>query len=161
MHFGTVPAPSADDASRWLRPWYQAGATLFVVTPADRLPALTKLLAAARHLARCPLMWRPSFAEFTRWSRLRRRLKLQVWRRNGGCEVHGEGEFSASGWSIEIWRGDHRASLPMNRPELHVPDDGLVYQQAPRRPVSEFTLPHEAEGTADHSLPEEKQHLAA
>ena len=102
---------------------YEAGASLVETIWGDD----------AIQMARFKHAPRTSFGEFSRWWGMRRRLKLQICRSETGLEIHAEGELGRYPWAVEIWRGNHLATLPLKSNELVVPDAGLVYLQSPER----------------------------
>ncbi|HTI51519.1 MAG TPA: hypothetical protein VL475_11230 [Planctomycetaceae bacterium] len=129
----SVLLPAREAFVEYVGEHYQSGCPLFLTASTDRLQLAQDLVTVANDAARCSLMWHTSFGDFACWRRLRRLMRLQVWRRDAGCEIHANGEFGDSMWGLEIWRGDHLAAIPFHTSELYVPDDGLVYLHAMKR----------------------------
>jgi hypothetical protein len=141
IRFSTLALPPQDRFLEWVGEHYQSGCPLFLTTTNDRLDLVQELLRLAGDAQRCSLMWQTSFGEFARWWVLRRNLKLTVWRTETGHEIHATGDFSQFAWGVEIWRGQHRATLPLRTSELSVPDNGLVYAQSPKKTPAGCTTP--------------------
>jgi hypothetical protein len=133
IRFSTLALPPRDEVLEWIAEHYQSGSPLFLSADSQRFDLVQELLRLAGDAGRCSLLWQTSFGDFSQWWGQRGQLRLQVWRRTTGYEIHATGEFGRYPWAIEIWRGNHLATLPMRRPELVVPDEGLVYLQSSRR----------------------------
>lgn len=149
IRFSTLALPPADRFLEWVGEHYQSGCPLFLSTTTARIELVKELLRLSGDAGRCSLMWQTSYGEFARWWAHRRRLKLQVWRTDSGHEIHAAGDFGALPasfpaslpaslpasfpWAVEIWRGNHRATLPLRQTEVTIPDEGLVYLQSPKR----------------------------
>jgi hypothetical protein len=156
IRFSTLTLPPREEILEWVAGHYQSGSPLFLSATSERFDLVHELLRLAGDAGRCSLLWQTSFGDFSRWWGLRRHLRLQVWRRTAGYEIHATGEFGRYPWAVEVWRGNHLATLPMRRPELVVPDEGLVYLQSPKRnpagcmtpgaSVRNPALPREAKG---------------
>jgi len=141
IRFSTLNLPPADRFLEWVGEHYQSGCPLFLSTTTARIKLVKELLRLSGDAGRCSLMWQTSFGEFARWWACRRKLKLQVWRTKAGHEIHATGDFTAFPWAVEIWRGNHRATLPLRQAEVAVPDEGLVYLQSPKRNPAGCTTP--------------------
>jgi len=125
-----------------LRQQYQSGMPVVLrgtasPTAADEFRTLDRLAAG------CSLLWRPRLAEFAGWWVKRRQIDLQVWRRDDGFEVQAAPGHPFERWpaAIEIWRGQHLATLPLKQPVLHVRDHGLVFLRHGDRSPAGCTLP--------------------
>jgi hypothetical protein len=158
MRFGTAPLPAREAFVDWIGEHYQSGYPLFLTAATDRLQLLQKLLTLVGNASRCSLMWQTSLGEFTRWWQLRRQMRIQVWRRDAGYEIHADGDFGNMLWSVEIWRGNHVAAVPLPTPELHVPDNGLVYLRALKKTLAGCTAPNDT--VLELLSPEANPHLA-
>jgi hypothetical protein len=141
IQFSTLPLPPRERFVEWVGEHYQSGCPLFLSATTERLDLAQELLRLAGDAGRCSLMWQTSYGEFARWWALRRRLRLQVWRTETGHEIHATGDFGRFAWGVEIWRGNHLATLPLRHAELSIPDDGLVYLQSPKRNPAGCTTP--------------------
>jgi hypothetical protein len=141
IRFSTLALPPADRFLEWVGEHYQSGCPLFLSATTARIELVKELLRLSGDAGRCSMMWRTSYGEFAQWWALRRQLKLQVWRTDTGHEIHAAGDFGAFPasfpgsfpWAVEIWRGNHRATLPLRQTEIAIPDEGLVYLQSPKR----------------------------
>ena len=141
IRFSTLALPPAERFLEWVAEHYQSGCPLFLAATTARIELVKELLRLSGDAGRCSLMWQTSFGEFARWWAHRRRLKLQVWRTDSGHEIHAAGDFGAFPWAVEIWRGNHRATLPLRQTEVTIPDEGLVYLQSPKRNPAGCTTP--------------------
>lgn len=141
IRFSTLALPPAERFLEWVGEHYQSGCPLFLAATTARIELVKELLRLSGDAGRCSLMWQTSFGEFARWWAHRRQLKLQVWRTDAGHEIHVAGDFGAYPWAVEIWRGHHRATLPLRQTELVIPDEGLVYLQSPKRNPAGCTTP--------------------
>jgi hypothetical protein len=131
--FRSAPLPPREAFVEILGEHYQSGYPLFLAASAGQSDLAADLGSFLGDAARCSLMWHTSLGEFERWQRLRRQMQLQVWRREGGCEIHANGEFGGALWGLEIWRGNHLAAIPFQTAEIYVSDDGLVYLHATKK----------------------------
>jgi len=151
IRFSTLTLPAADRFLEWVGEHYQSGCPLFLAATTARIELVKELLRLSGDAGRCSLMWQTSFGEFARWWVHRRRLKLQVWRTDSGHEIHAAGDFGAFlasfpasfPWAVEIWRGNHRATLPLRQTEVAIPDEGLVYMKSSKRNPAGCTTPGE------------------
>src|SRR5262245_54212058 len=141
IRFSTLPLPPRELFVEWVGEHYQSGCPLFLSATTDRLDLVQELLRLAGDAGRCSLMWQTSFGAFSQWWALRRQLRLQVWRTDTGHEIHATGDFGRFAWGIEIWRGNHLATLPLRNNSLFVPDDGLLYLQSAKRNPAGCTAP--------------------
>lgn len=157
IRFSTLPLPPRDAILELVSEHYQSGSPLLLSATSERLDLIQELLRLAGDAGRCSLMWQTSFGDFSRWWGLRRQLRLQVWRKSEGYEIHATGECGPYPWAIEVWRGSHLAILPMRNPELVVPDDGLVYLQSSRRNPAGGMAP--GEGVRNLSLSQKREGL--
>ncbi|MBI3861496.1 MAG: hypothetical protein HY290_06340 [Planctomycetia bacterium] len=143
IRFSTLALPPPERFLEWVGEHYQSGCPLFLATTTERLDLVQELLNLSSDARRCSLMWQTSLGEFSRWWALRRQLRLRVWRTDTGHEIHATGDFGRFAWAVEIWRGQHRATLPLRTAEFVVPDDGLVYSQSLKRAPAGCTTPGE------------------
>jgi len=157
IRFSTLSLPPRDAILELVAEHYQSGSPLLLSATSERLDLFQELLRLAGDAGRCSLMWQTSFGDFSRWWGLRRQLRLQVWRKAEGYEIHATGECGPYPWAIEVWRGSHLAILPMRNPELVVPDDGLVYRQSSRRNPAGGMAP--GEGVRNLSLSQKREGL--
>jgi hypothetical protein len=141
IQFSTLALPPRERFVEWVGEHYQSGCPLFLSATTERLDLAQELLRLAGDAGRCSLMWQTSYSDFARWWALRQQLRLQVWRTDAGHEIHATGDFGRFSWGVEIWRGNHLATLPLRRTELFIPDDGLVYLQSPKRNPAGCTTP--------------------
>jgi hypothetical protein len=141
IRFSTLTLPPADRYLEWVGEHYQSGCPLFLAATTARIELVKELLRLSGDAGRCSLMWQTSFGEFARWWAHRRRLKLQVWRTDSGHEIQAAGEIGAFPLAVEIWRGNHRATLPLRQTEVTIPDEGLVYMKSPKRNPAGCTTP--------------------
>ena len=86
-----------------------------------------------------PFMWQTDQREFSRWWRHRSRIQLRVVQNAGHYRIHAENlpdDFTAA---IELWRGGHVASVPLDASSKKVRLDGLVFEQQSKRHPAGFT----------------------
>ncbi|MBS0266685.1 MAG: hypothetical protein JSS02_32455 [Planctomycetes bacterium] len=143
IRFNTLALPPQEWFLEWVGEHYQSGCPLFLMTTTERVHLAQELLRLSSDARRCTLMWQTNFGMFARWWALRRQLKLSVWRTDEGYEVHASGDFGQFDWAIEIWRGQHRATLPLRTTEMTVSDHGLIFAQSPKRTPAGCTTPGE------------------
>jgi hypothetical protein len=141
IQFSTLALPPEDRFLEWVGEHYQSGCPLFLATTTERLHLVQELLRLSSDAQRCSLMWQTTYGNFARWWAQRRRLKLRVWRTQSGHEIHATGDFRDFAWAVEIWRGQHRATLPLRNAEFVVSDNGLVYAQSLKRAFAGCTTP--------------------
>lgn len=141
IRFSTVVLPPRDRILEWVAAHYQSGCPLFLTASTARLDLVQELLRLAGDAGRCSLMWQTSFGEFSRWWASRQQLRLQVWHSETGYEIHATGETVRYPWAVEIWRGNHVATVPLRNSTQTIPDEGLVYSQSLKRNPAGCTMP--------------------
>jgi hypothetical protein len=141
IRFSTLALPPRELFVEWVGEHYQSGCPLFLSATTDRLDLVQELLGLAGDAGRCSLMWRTSFGKFSQWWDVRRKLRLQVSRTDTGLEIHATGDFGRFTCGVEIWRGNHLATLPLRNSSLFVPDDGLLFLQSAKRNPAGCTAP--------------------
>lgn len=157
IRFNTLALPPRERFLEWVGEHYQSGCPLFLSATTERLDLVQELLGLSGDAGRCSLMWHTSFGEFSRWWAVRRQLRLQVWRHETEYEIHATGEFGRFPWAVEIWRGNHVATLPLRHTELVVPTEGLVYLQSLKRNPAGCTTP--GDGVRNLVAPREEERL--
>lgn len=143
--FDSLDKPERGEAlHEYVRAHYLAGSPLFLLFTAGGHSLDQALRTFQSAAARCPLMWQPTIGEFVRWWRLRKQLAVQVWRRDGGYEISvRDGVSENMPWAIEIWKGNHVATLPLKQAEMRVAEEGLVFTRAETKSCSGISLaPH-------------------
>lgn len=139
--FSDEPVNAADSAAdtmiladhdpllRWVHEEAQTGQPLCILETSDHLDIVQELLNLAATSDRFGLTWQPTCCQLAHWNLSRRRLQLQVWRTNGGTgyEIHADGIYGVEQFGLDIWRGAHRASLPLSAEVLTLRDEGLVF----------------------------------
>ncbi len=86
-----------------------------------------------------PFMWQASQREFTRWWRHRSRIQLRIVQNAGHYRIHAENLPDDCTAAIELWRGGHVASVPLDSRSKKVRLDGLVFEQQSKRHPAGFT----------------------
>lgn len=160
-HFPAVAVPAPADYVEWLGEHYQAGCPLILHASTAQAGLVSSMHEFISEATRCSLMWQATLGELARWHRTRRNMKLQVWRRANGFEIHADGELAAAPWGLEIWRGAHVATVPLQTPELHVADEGLIYIRAHKRHPGGAAIPNDAVLDIVSPPPHSNQFLAA
>jgi hypothetical protein len=122
-----VPMPASARMLEWIAEHYQSGIPLFICDCTSRLELLRELVQLAADAARCSLMWPATFGRFARWWMDRRGVRMQVWRRAEGIELHADHLPTGFTPAVEIWRGAHLAVLPLRDEVLRVNVAGLLY----------------------------------
>ena len=141
----TAILSEADPLGSWVVENTHAGLPLCILESTERLDVVRELLNVAGDSGRYGLIWQPTFCQLAQWTIQRRRLQLQVWRTAAGYEIHAEGLFGDWRCGLEIWRGTHRASLPLSGEVVTIKDDGLVFlRDDPRSAVACDLPPPEA-----------------
>lgn len=144
VRFDSAPLPENSGFVEWVGEHYQAGCPLVFHASTTRAGLVSSIHELASEAARCTLLWQPTLDELAHWHRTRRQLRLQVWRRPTGFEIHADGDLNAVAWGLEIWRGSHLATVPLPCPELHVADDGLIFLRAHKRHPAGAAIPNDA-----------------
>ncbi len=80
-----------------------------------------------------PLLWRAEQTDFAAWWEYRYRLELTLWQTPTHYHVQCSKTNSSFCPVLEIWRGNHMASVPLRSESLVVRKDGLVFQKQPVR----------------------------
>lgn len=86
-----------------------------------------------------PFMWQASQREFSRWWRQRSRIRVRIVQNAGHYRIIASNlpnDFTAS---VELWRGGHVASVPLDSASKKVRLDGLVFEQQSKRHPAGFT----------------------
>lgn len=89
------------------------------------------ILAASRD---CGMLWRTTLAEIARWTRVRNRIDLRVFRDGEEFVVFADRLPIDFRVAVEFWRGEHVAPMPLAEPVLRFSPSALAYQRrGPRR----------------------------
>jgi hypothetical protein len=93
-------------------------------------------IVAAIDEDRFSLLWRTTSNGLTNWFAERWRISVRIQKKESRylieCEIP-KSEFQPA---LEIWRGGHCASIPLNSGRMEVGQAGIVFQQgAPRHPA--------------------------
>ncbi len=86
-----------------------------------------------------PLLWRVEPTEFSAWWRLRSHLELKFWQSPTHYHIDCPKLDTSFCPVLEIWRGNHLASVPLRSESIVVKKEGLVFQQQPTRHPAGFT----------------------
>ena len=86
-----------------------------------------------------PLLWRAEQTDFAQWWQHRNLLELTLWQTPTHYHVSCSKAHTSFCPVLEIWRGNHMASVPLRSASLVVRKDGLVFQQQPIRHPAGFT----------------------
>lgn len=99
-----------------------------------------------------PLLWRVEQTDFAAWWNYRNHLQVRVKQLPAHYQI--DCPFSNTKFCpvLEIWRGNHLASVPLRSESLIVRKDGLVFQQQPLRHPAGFTT-NWPDNLADVGLP--------
>jgi hypothetical protein len=141
LRIGISRATPAETAIDEITEHYQAGTPLFLSFSTAQPEDIRNLFRLVSDAERCSLMWQTSLNEFANWWRLRRRLRVQVFRRAAGYEIHSPDDVASRAWGIELWRGEHVATLPLHSPVLHLQDEGLIFHRAHRKSPAGCSAP--------------------
>lgn len=83
-----------------------------------------------------PMLWQTTRSEFEGWRRRREQISLRMTVGKGVCSVACDFDARQLAPTLEFWRGEHIASLPLTSPEMQFHISGLVFQKgAPRHPA--------------------------
>jgi hypothetical protein len=83
-----------------------------------------------------PLMWQTVSSELANWFTERRRISVRIQKNEARYFI--ECEMPKSGFqpALELWRGGHCASIPLNSGRIEIEQASIVFQQgAPRHPA--------------------------
>ena len=86
----------------------------------------TELFTAAAAL---PRLWLTSHRQFARWWMQRMELQVRVWKEAVGYSLQFR-DLGACVPAVELWRGQHRAVLPMTQPRVTVHDAEVAFVYA-------------------------------
>jgi hypothetical protein len=86
-----------------------------------------------------PLLWRTRPKEFAAWWQERNHGEVQFWQTATHYHVECRKANTSFCPVLEIWRGNHLASVPLRSESLVIQKDGLVFQQQPARHPAGFT----------------------
>lgn len=139
-HAGLPRKTSGNQASRVdvIQQRYMAGLPSSIVpedlSELDEIPPVTGLQSPGM-----PLLWRVDQTAFTEWWNYRNHLQVRVLQSPAYYKI--DCPYSNTKYCpvLEIWRGNHLASVPLRSESLIVRKDGLVFQQQPLRHPAGFT----------------------
>jgi hypothetical protein len=86
-----------------------------------------------------PLLWRTKPEEFACWWQERNQLEIKLWQSPTHYHVECRKADTSFCPVLEIWRGNHLASVPLRSETLVIRKEGLVFQQQPARHPAGFT----------------------
>ena len=75
------------------------------------------------------LTWQPCYDEFARWWDIREKISIRVRKQDACYHIGSDSELLKFRPALEIWRGTHVASIPMESTDVTVREDGLVFRQ--------------------------------
>lgn len=116
-----------------LQSLHRQGRPIFIHDNAREAAVLSQLVLLRGAATRLSLMWQTTYGEFTHWWSLRHKVELKAWQTAEGCTIEATGDLEDVPRSLEIWRGEHRAVLPLVQANLSVRDDGVAYVHTPDR----------------------------
>ncbi len=97
---------------------------------------------------RLPLLWRTTFEQFATWWQQRAAISFRAHCRGNTIHLDCDDLFGNFPPMLELWRGKHLASFPLQQGQMTVRADGLVFQQEHNRhpagfaPIWTEPLPH-------------------
>tara|TARA_R110002111_G_scaffold177322_1_gene243444 strand:+ start:87206 stop:88216 length:1011 start_codon:yes stop_codon:yes gene_type:complete len=106
-----------------------------------------------------PLVWVTSLEMFFRWWNLRRQLAVSISRISSGWETIISGNFQGFWPSLQIWKGQHSATVSLPQGVNEIRDESVVFVSNPERHPGGFTA-HWA-GVNSNLFPADYQKLAA
>lgn len=86
-----------------------------------------------------PLLWRTKPKQFAAWWQERNHLEVKLWQSQAHYHVECRKANTSFVPVLELWRGNHLASVPLRSGSLVIQKDGLVFQQQPARHPAGFT----------------------
>jgi hypothetical protein len=99
-----------------------------------------------------PLLWRARPSDFSQWWQHRNHLEVRLWQTPTHYRVDCPKLHPSFCPVLEIWRGNHLASVPLRSESIVVRKDGLVFQHQPTRHPAGFTAGW-SDATSDGSSP--------
>ena len=139
----TIFAPTSHVAAQYdeglppaiaaLQALHRQGRPVFVHDNARDGAIAAQLLLIRGAATRLSLMWQTTCGEFTQWWSLRQKVELKAWQTAEGCTIETTGDLEDVPRSLEVWRGEHRAVLPLVQANIPVRDDGVAYVHTPDR----------------------------
>lgn len=135
---------SAEQTMRdWLRKQYAAGLPVFAGETIDAGPAFPYVLnraslGKALDPSEFPLLWHTTPQEFAEWWRYRKSLVLTVQRTRGRYRVECPTELRGFQPALELWRGEHVASFPLNNPVVKLQEEQLPFLNGRRKQIAGF-----------------------
>lgn len=157
---GTLPHASLPQETRgnqtgrldWIQKRYIAGLPTSILpedlSDLDEMPPVTGLQSPG-----LPLLWRVDQSDFTAWWNYRNHLQVRVLQSPAHYQIDCPYSNTKFCPVLEIWRGNHLASVPLRSESLIVRKDGLVFQQQALRHPAGFTT-NWPDNAADIGLPQ-------
>lgn len=96
----------------------------------ERLSGIVSLLTKqSQSSSSTQLIWNAGYREITDWWKTREQLKLQIQKQ--GLYFQIQCEFPSRNYqpALEIWRGSHFASIPLEPGTMTIQERGLVFRQ--------------------------------
>ena len=121
-----------------LRQRYKAGLPLCIPQRGRTETSIMDVLANESNKHAFPLLWKTSCDRFARWWQIRRGISFQVWMQRSHYEVRPSGDYDGFRPSLEYWRGNHVAVLPLATGPAMIPKQGIVFEQAQERAPGGF-----------------------
>ncbi len=145
------PVPVRSPVTQALAAAHRRGRPVFwhaAATEPQLSQQFTELLAAAATL---PRLWLTSHRQFARWWMQRMELQVRVWKEAVGYSLQFR-DLGACVPAVELWRGQHRAVLPMTQPRVTVHDAEVAFVYAHDHSPGGLAIP--GDDTAFHSAAE-------
>ncbi len=136
--FERFEASAVEDPLHEIRQRYKAGLPLCIRQRGGADTAIGDLLADEPNKHAFPLLWKTSCDRFARWLRIRRGISFQLWKQRSHYEVRPSGDYEGFRPTLELWRGNHVAVLPLATGPAMIREKGIVFEQAQERTPGGF-----------------------
>ncbi len=124
-----------NSAPDWLQHRYSAGLPIVADDPSVRQRVSTKFFHAEKTFDTFPLLWRTTREEFGRWWRCRMEVQVQVWNQDREFQIQSRGDSGGFRPTLELWIGDHMASLPLTPGSMRLHAQGIAFvRESARNP---------------------------
>ena len=128
-----VAAKHDDPPPAWLQHRYSAGLPIIADDPAVRQHMPTNFFHPDNIRDTFPLLWRTSREEFGRWWRCRMDIQVQAWSQDRDFQIQTSGQGGGFRPTLELWIGDHMASLPLTPGLMSLHAHGIVFVRESER----------------------------
>jgi len=135
-NFSVIAADFAQDIDAFARQQYRQGRPLYSQSGRSADPSQITFQNGEQF----PLLWKTTFDDFSRWWRVRANIELRIQKINNVYHIDSFVASSKFRPTLEIWKGNHLATIPITSGHMQVHDGGLAFRHETRKHPGGFAF---------------------